>query len=50
VNQLSEEYVASIFRIEEQMKQETSVRKVGSRYLLFFDPEDGDDMFLRNVG
>jgi hypothetical protein len=46
--------------VEEHTKQETSVRQIacGSAcYLLhtvillgFFDPEEGGDMFLRNVG
>jgi hypothetical protein len=26
------------------------VKQIGKRDLLFFDPEDGGDMFLRNVG
>jgi hypothetical protein len=53
-----EEHVASIFRVEEKANQETSVMQVASRALLaacfklvglFFEPEDGGDMFLRNV-
>jgi hypothetical protein len=42
---VSEEHVASIFRIEEYAEQETSI-KAGS----CFDPEDGGDLFLSNVG
>jgi hypothetical protein len=33
--------------VEEQAKQETSMKRVASRTL---DPEDGDGMFLRTVG
>jgi hypothetical protein len=52
-----EEHVASIFRVDEQGKQETSV-KAGlqakclflSCFGLFFDPEDGGNMFLWNAG
>jgi hypothetical protein len=44
-----------MFRVEEYAKQEASVKQVAScstGFLLglFFDPEDGGDMFLRNVG
>jgi hypothetical protein len=42
---VSEEHVASIFRVE-QAEQDTSVKACG----LFFDTENGSDMFLRNVG
>jgi hypothetical protein len=51
-----EEHIASIFRVEEYAEQETSVKAGGEQssagFLLglFFDPEDGGDMFLRNVG
>jgi hypothetical protein len=59
-----EVHVTSIFRVEEQAKQETSIKEGGtvalSLYLslyachllsgLFFDPEYGGDMFLQNVG
>jgi hypothetical protein len=34
--------IASIFRVEELAEQETSV------LVLYFDPEDGSDMFIRN--
>jgi hypothetical protein len=55
---VSEEHIASIFRDEEYADQETSVKAGGQQgcshsgsFLgLFFDPEDGGDMFLRNVG
>jgi hypothetical protein len=44
--------------VELKAKQEASVKQAASRALihacffsgLFFDPEDGGDMFLRNVG
>jgi hypothetical protein len=43
------EHAASIFRVEE-----TCVRQVTNRadflFGLFFDPEDGGNMFIRNVG
>jgi hypothetical protein len=38
------EHITYIFRVEEQAKQETSM-KLG----LLFHPEDGSDMFLRNA-
>jgi hypothetical protein len=48
--------VAFIFRVEEEVKQETSVKRkalllLRAGFLLrsFFGPEDGSDMFLRNV-
>jgi hypothetical protein len=48
---VSEEHVASIFRVEEQAEQEYGI-KVASAALLGFllDPEDGSNMFLQNVG
>jgi hypothetical protein len=52
---VSEEHIASIFRVEEKAEQETRARlatffRAGVLLDLFFDPEDGDDTFLRNVG
>jgi hypothetical protein len=60
---VSEEHIASIFRVEEVSQQEISLKAGGkeSRWLAtcllagflltyFFDPEDGGDMFLRNIG
>jgi hypothetical protein len=54
---VSEEYVAFFFRVEEQVKQETSVEQAASRawrhagFLLdVFYPENGGGMFLRNIG
>jgi hypothetical protein len=50
---VSEEHVASIVRVKEQVKQETSLHNAGNiGFLLglFFDPDDGDNMFLRNIG
>jgi hypothetical protein len=54
----SEEYIASIFRPEEKDKHKTSLKYSFSCWLLhagfllglLFNPEDGGDMFLRNVG
>jgi hypothetical protein len=51
---LSEEYIASIFRIEKEAEKETSVKTAllatcfhaGFLLDLFFYPEDGGDMFL----
>jgi hypothetical protein len=66
---VSEEHIASIFRVEEQAigKKRASNRATWFIFLarvallptcfhavfflgLFSDPEDGGDMFLRNVG
>jgi hypothetical protein len=43
--------LALIFRVEEQAKQETGT-KVGGKQSsgIFFNLEDGGDMFLRNAG
>jgi hypothetical protein len=36
--------------VEEEAKEETSMKQVADFLLaLFFDPEDGGDMFLRNI-
>jgi hypothetical protein len=43
---LSEERIASIFRVEQKTKQETSNKQATC---LFFDLEDGGDTFMRNV-
>jgi hypothetical protein len=45
----SKEYVASIFRVEEQAALISTCFQAGFLLSLFFDPEDGGDMFLRNV-
>jgi hypothetical protein len=53
---MSDEYVAAIFRSEEESKQERSLGcaccllRVGFSLGLFFDLEDGGDMLLRIVG
>jgi hypothetical protein len=46
-----------MFRVEEIIQQEPATKQVASRMLTcwlllnyFFDPEDGGNMFLRNVG
>jgi hypothetical protein len=41
---------ASIFGVEEQAEQETCVEGGGKQFGLLFDPGDGIDMSLRNVG
>jgi hypothetical protein len=51
---MSKEYTASIFRVKEKLKQQISKHSLppaSNRYLLgfLFDPEDGNDIFLRNV-
>jgi hypothetical protein len=43
---VSEERIASIFRFEEIR---STSKQVASR-TYFFEPEDGGDVFLRNVG
>jgi hypothetical protein len=55
VNDISEEYVVSIFRAEECVMQETS--RIMQAFLaaifmfgVLLSPEDGGDMFLGNVG
>jgi hypothetical protein len=49
-----EDYIASIFRVEEYAKQEIGMKQAATRsdFLLglLFDSEDGGDMFPRNVG
>jgi hypothetical protein len=55
---VSEKNFASICRLEKQASQETKAKKVASRALfhaglllgLFFNPEDGGDVFLQNGG
>jgi hypothetical protein len=52
--------IATIFRVEERTKEETSMKQAASiavsclLYAAFlfglFDSEDGGNMFLRNVG
>jgi hypothetical protein len=52
---VSEEHIVSIFRVEKIRRAKTSL-KAGDKLLilflpsLFFDPEVGGDIFLRNVG
>jgi hypothetical protein len=47
-------HFASIFRIEVYAKQQTSTANKllhgGFLLGLFFDPEDGSDVFIRNAG
>jgi hypothetical protein len=47
--EVSDEYMASIFRIEEEAKQGTRNKQAASRTSMAY-PEDGGDAFLRNVG
>jgi hypothetical protein len=42
---VSEEYIGSLFRVQKQAKQETSVKQAVITTLL---PEDGGDMLFRN--
>jgi hypothetical protein len=44
----SREYIASIFRIE--MEASLSPASAGFLLGILFNPEDEDDVFLRNVG
>jgi hypothetical protein len=53
-----EEHIVSIITVEDQAEQETSVKTGGKQSCfhagfligLFFDREDEEDIFLRNVG
>jgi hypothetical protein len=53
---VSEEHFVSVFRVE-KAEQETRVKEGGKQsyfsagflFGLFFDPEDGGEIFLRNV-
>jgi hypothetical protein len=47
---VSKEYVASIFRVEEQAALLATCFQAGFFLGLFFDPKDGRNMFLQNVG
>jgi hypothetical protein len=48
---ISEENIASIFRVEESAKQETiALLHAGLLLGLFLNPKNGDRIFLRNVG
>jgi hypothetical protein len=49
-NQTFQRNFVSIFRAEKQVKKEISRSRREDALGLLFDPEDGDDMFLRNVG
>jgi hypothetical protein len=44
------EHVASIFRVEEEQGSACYLLQDGFLIGLFFEPEDGGDMFLRNAG
>jgi hypothetical protein len=52
---VSEEHIAFVIRVEERDEQKSTVKAGGQQRLagfllgLFFDPEDGGNMFLRNV-
>jgi hypothetical protein len=52
--EVSEEHIASIFRVEELAEQAKLCLQPAftlvSCSAYFFDPEDGGDIFLRNVG
>jgi hypothetical protein len=44
---VSEKHIAYIFRVE---KMSSPRNQQASRWLSFFNPEDGGDIFLRNLG
>jgi hypothetical protein len=50
--EVSEEHIASIFRVEEisSARNQQASRWQAEFWTYFFDPEDGSDMFLQNVG
>jgi hypothetical protein len=45
---VSEDHIASIIRVEKIRTRNQRESRWKAAY--FFDPEDGGDMFLRNVG
>jgi hypothetical protein len=48
---VSEERIATIFRVEESLQPPTHAgSSLTDFFLLFFYPEDGGDTFLQNVG
>jgi hypothetical protein len=56
--EVSKEYIALIFRVVQQTKQETNMKQAGSTICLLhavfllgllFNHEDGSDMFFRNI-
>jgi hypothetical protein len=47
---VSEEHIASIFRVKKSGGKVFTCFHAGILLSLFFDPEDGGDMFLRNFG
>jgi hypothetical protein len=49
ITDVSEEHIASIFRVEKIIMLATFFH-AGFLLGLFVDPEDGGDMFLRKVG
>jgi hypothetical protein len=53
-NYVSEEHIVSVFRIEAEIKQETSTAacllQIGFLFSLLYDSGDRGDMFFRNVG
>jgi hypothetical protein len=47
---VSKEYIGSIFRVKEYVKEKTLPPiSAGFSLELLFDPENGGDMFTRNV-
>jgi hypothetical protein len=50
VSVISEDHLASIFRVKEYAKPQAIMTQQPNFFLGFcFDPEDGGDMFLRNI-
>jgi hypothetical protein len=52
---MSEDYAASIIRVEEKAKHETSIFAcclfhAGLLLRLLFNPENEDDIFIRRIG
>jgi hypothetical protein len=48
--EVSEEHIASVFRVEKSTREEQFASQLLKLFLAFLYPEDEGDTFLRNVG